>query len=94
MSHCVNLWKGKIDSQAAADPERPEFGNGLKLGPPDDGLGCGMEEQGQASPREVPLIAVREGGQMGANPVMRTFQRVGSGTIGIDDACVDGWASR
>lgn len=88
-----------MDSQAAADPERLEvLGNGLKLGPPLDGdvagAGCGMEEQGQASPSEIPLMAVRDWGQMGANPDMRTFQSVGSGTIGIDEACVDGWARR
>ena len=99
MSHCVSLWNGRMDSQAAADPERLEvLGNGLKLGPPLDGdvagAGCGMEEQGQASPSEIPLMAVRDWGQMGANPDMRTFQSVGSGTIGIDEACVDGWARR
>lgn len=83
-----------MDSQAAADPARPEFGKGLKLGPPDDALGCGMTEQGHASPREMPLMAVRDGGQMGAKPDMSTFHRVGKGTIGIDDACVDGWANK
>lgn len=80
-----------MDSHAA-DPERA-LGNGEKLGPADC-EGCGMEEHGQASPREIPLMAVREGGQIGANPVISMSQKVGKRTIGIDDACVDGWDSR
>lgn len=84
-----------MDSQAAADPDRLEvLGNGLKLGPVLEGdvacAGWGIVEHGQASPSEMPLMAVRDWGQMGANPDMRTFQSVGSGTMGIDEACVDG----
>lgn len=76
-----------MDSQAA-EPERA-LGKGEKLGP-EDAAGCGIVEQGQASPREMPLIAVREGGQIGAKPVIRTSQRVGRSTIGIEEACVEG----
>lgn len=53
-----------------------------------------MEWQGQASPRDTPLIAVRDWGQIGARPFMRTFHRVGMMTIGVDDACVEGCASK
>lgn len=76
-----------MDSQAA-DPERA-LGKGEKLGA-EDAAGCGIVEQGQASPREMPLMAVREGGQIGAKPVIRTSQRVGRSTIGIEEACVEG----
>lgn len=69
------------------------LGNGEKLGPA-DGVGCGIDEHGQASPREMPLMAVREGGQMGAKPVISMSQNVGTRTIGIDEACVEGWDSR
>jgi hypothetical protein len=55
---------------------------------------AGSEEQGQASPRGVPLICVRVDGQIGARPSMSTDQRVGRGTIGIDAACVVGCAKR
>lgn len=86
-----------MDSHAAAGPERVDvFGKGLKLGPAPvgDEAGCGMDEQGQASPREMPLMAVLDCGQIGAKPDMSKFQSVGRGTIGIDEACVEGWARR
>jgi hypothetical protein len=51
---------------------------------------AGMVERGQASPREVESISVREGGHIGARPSISTCQRVGSGTIGTEDACVVG----
>jgi hypothetical protein len=67
----------------------PELGKGEKVevGEPPD---CGMVLHDQASPREMPLMAVRDGGQMGARPLMRTFQSVVSATMGMDEACVDG----
>lgn len=67
VSHCVSLWKGRIDSQELL----PDLGIVL---------------QGHASPSETPLMAVRDAGQIGASPFMRTFHRTGSGTISIDDA--------
>lgn len=54
----------------------------------------GRVESGQASPREVLSRVVREGGQMGARPSMRTDQRVGRGTMGTEDAWVVGWEIR
>lgn len=80
-----------MDSHAA-EPERA-LGKGEKLGPA-EAVGCGIEEHGQASPREIPLMAVREGGQIGAKPVIKTSQRVGRRTIGIEEACVEGWDKR
>lgn len=80
-----------MDSQAA-EPVRA-LGKGEKLGPA-DAVGCGIDEQGQASPREMPLMAVREGGQMGAKPVIKTSHRVGRDTMGIEEACVEGWDRR
>ena len=50
----------------------------------------GIDLQGQASPKGVPAIEVREDGQMGARPSMRTVHKVGSGTIGTEDARVAG----
>jgi hypothetical protein len=50
----------------------------------------GMVVRGQASPREVPSITVREAGQMAARPSIRTDQRVGRGTMGTDEARVRG----
>lgn len=47
---------------------------------------AGSDEQGQASPRRVPLIWVRVAGQIGESPSMRTDQRVGRGIMGIDAA--------
>jgi hypothetical protein len=81
-----------MDSQAAV--EDCEFGKGENVGDVGDARVCGIDEQGQASPRETPLIAVRDAGQMGARPVMRTFQRTGRTTIGIEDACVVGCDNR
>lgn len=54
----------------------------------------GMEESGQASPRETPSITVREAGQIGARPSIRTCQRVGIGTMRTDEAWVVGWEMR
>lgn len=50
----------------------------------------GSVERGHASPREVLSSTVREAGQTGAKPSMRSVQKVGSGTIGIEDAWVEG----
>ncbi len=50
----------------------------------------GRVDRGQASPRDVLSIVVREGGQMGARPSIRTDQRVGRRTIGTEEACVEG----
>lgn len=57
------------------------LGKGEKVGLVGDCAGWGMELQGQASPSETPLIAVRDGGQIGANPFIRMFHSTGSGTI-------------
>lgn len=58
-------------------------------------VGCeGITEQGHASPRGIPSICVREAGQMGARLSMRTFQSVGRGMIGTEEACVDGCERR
>jgi hypothetical protein len=54
----------------------------------------GSVESGQASPREVPSITVREVGQIGARPSIMTDQRVGRGTTGTDEATVRGWEMR
>lgn len=51
---------------------------------------CGMSEQGQASPMERPSICVREGGQIEDRPSIRTVQSVVMGTIGTEDARVEG----
>ena len=51
---------------------------------------AGIDLHGQASPRETPAMVVREEGQMGARPSMRTSHRVGSGMIGTDETNVDG----
>jgi hypothetical protein len=51
----------------------------------------GIVDNGQASPRETPSSCVRDGGHMGARPSIRTCHRVGSGTIGTEEACVVGW---
>lgn len=53
-----------------------------------------MVDSGQASPMDVPSIVVREGGQIGARPSIKTDQSVGSRTIGTEDACVEGWEMR
>ena len=93
VSHCVSLWNGRIDSHwAVGGPD--EFGNGEKEGEAGVVACCGMDEQGQASPSETPLIVVRDSGQMAARPFMSTFHRTGRTTMGDDDACVVGWARR
>lgn len=58
------------------------------------GGSCGMLEQGHASPRETPLMAVRDEGQMGAKPDIKTFHRTGRMTMGLDVAWVVGWSRR
>lgn len=71
-------------------------GKGENVGEPDT-VRCwtwGIDEQGQASPREMPLMAVREAGQMGASPAIRTFHNTGRTTTGLDEACVVGWERR
>jgi hypothetical protein len=50
----------------------------------------GMLEQTQASPIETPSTWVLEGGQIDANPSMRTVHNVVMGTMGTDEASVDG----
>lgn len=47
-------------------------------------------DRGQASPRDVASSVVRDAGQIGARPSMRTDQSIGSGTIGIEEARVFG----
>ena len=54
----------------------------------------GRVESGHASPSEVLSRVVREGGQIGARPSMRTDQRIGRGTMGIEEARVRGWEIR
>ena len=54
----------------------------------------GRVESGQASPREVPSITVREAGQMAERPSTSTDQRVGRGTMGTDEARVRGCEMR
>jgi hypothetical protein len=51
-------------------------------------------ESGQASPREVLSRVVRDGGHIGLRPSMRTDQRVGRGTMGMEEARVVGWEIR
>jgi hypothetical protein len=53
-----------------------------------------MDEHGQASPKETPLIWVRVDGQTAASPLVRTVQSVGMVMIGTDEARVDGWDKR
>lgn len=55
---------------------------------------CGRLEDGQASPMATPSICVRDGGQMEANPSMRTDHSVVIGTIGTEEASVDGCPSK
>lgn len=43
---------------------------------------------------EVPSISVREAGQIGARPSIKTLQRVGRVTIGTEEICVVGCAMR
>jgi hypothetical protein len=51
-------------------------------------------ESGQASPREVASRVVREAGQIGARPSIKTDQRIGRGTMGMEEARVLGWERR
>lgn len=66
------------------------LGKGEKVGLVGDWAGWGIELHGQASPSETPLIAVRDGGQIGAKPSIKTFQSTVRGTMITLDACVDG----
>ena len=54
----------------------------------------GIEEHGQASPREIPTICVRESGQIEDRPSITTDHRVGMVMIGTELARVDGWERR
>ena len=58
------------------------------------GVVVSRRARGQASPRLVPSMAVREVGQIGPRPSIRTFHRVGSGTMGTEEAEVVGWEIR
>ena len=60
----------------------------------EEGGDGGMDEQGQASPRETPSIRVREDGQTPDRPFMRTVQRVGTVMMGTEEAWVVGCESR
>jgi hypothetical protein len=55
---------------------------------------AGIEEQGQASPRETPSMVVRVEGQTRLSPLERTVQRVGTVITGTEAAWVVGWESR
>ncbi len=78
-------------SQGATPLDWPVvLGKGENIGLVGDCAGCGIELQGQASPRETPLMAVRDGGQIGARPLIKTFQSTGMGTIMTLEACVAG----
>jgi hypothetical protein len=91
VSHWVSLWKGRMLSHGATPLAWPVvLGKGEKVGLVGDCAGCGIELHGQASPRETPLMAVRDGGQIGARPFMRTFQRTGMGTMMTLEAWVEG----
>lgn len=85
------------DEDLLEPPELRPPGKGLNVGFEDVGLllggedeplvcGCGIEEQGHASPRLTPFMAVLLSGQIDARPDMRTFQSVGRGTIGMLEA--------
>lgn len=94
VSHWVSLWKGRMLSHGATAGCPPLLGNGEKVGLLGGWVGWGIELQGQASPRETPLIAVREAGQIGIRPFRRTSHSTGSGTITVLEACVKGWERR
>jgi hypothetical protein len=108
VSHCVSLWKGRIDSHAAVayslslGVDGVDCGKGENVGDELEvedmrcwgGGSWGIEEHGQASPSETPLMAVRDAGQMGASPDMRMFHNTGRMTTGVEEACVVGWARR
>lgn len=51
-------------------------------------------ERGHASPRDVASKVVREAGQIGPRPSIRTDQRIGRGTIGMEEARVLGCERR
>ena len=74
----MSLWKGTIPSQGWEVGRRVAW----------------RVDSGHASPSEVLSIVVREAGQMGARPSIRTDQRTGRGTIGIEEARVRGWDRR
>jgi hypothetical protein len=91
VSHCVSLWKGKMLSHVATLWDWAVLlGNGEKVGLAGVCDACGIDLHGQASPRDTPLMVVRDAGQIGASPLMRTFQSTGMGTISMLEACVDG----
>jgi hypothetical protein len=50
--------------------------------------------RGQASPSDVLSMLVREAGQIGPRPSIKTDQRMGRGTMGMEDARVLGWERR
>ncbi len=83
-----------MDSQAAAPGPDWELGKGERPGELGCDTCCGMEEQGHAPPSETPSMAVRDGGQIGPSPVISTFQNTGRTTIGVEEACVVGCATR
>jgi hypothetical protein len=51
----------------------------------------GMVDRGQASPSGVESIWVRDGGQIGDSPSIKTCHSVGRETTGTEDAWVVGW---
>jgi hypothetical protein len=59
-----------------------------------DGREFASAVSGQASPMDVLSTLVREAGQIGARPSIRTDQSVGRGIIGIEEARVLGWDRR
>lgn len=54
----------------------------------------GIVEQGHASPRDTPLIFVREAGQTLPSPFIKQFHKVGVVMIGTEEARVEGWEIR
>lgn len=64
-----------------------------------DSHGCaggerGRSEHGHASPMLSPSIFVREGGQIEAKPSIKIDHSVVIGTMGTDEANVDGCESK
>ena len=57
------------------------------------GLG-GIEEQGQASPSDMPLTSVRVAGHMLDRPSISTDHSVGKDTTGAEEITVVGWESK
>ena len=74
----MSLWKGTMHSHGAGWDE----------------VAAGMVLNLQASPMGWPSMTVREAGQIGARPSMSTFQRVVRGTMGTEEAWVDGCEMR